>query len=264
MKLYKLISIKGDRGVSVFPERDDPMPPPEDLMADPISDMVRQIQMKGYTGKEAYLAIQAWAWHAKHDLLQGARGVRIFCEQCVREIPTKGIPAEPIAWGLIIVIAVIVAVALGLYLWVVLDRDMNFTFGSHEWAYIMRYQESLWQSEIKAVSDKQVGYYEKGGPFGAVVGGETLNLGGEFGRDYVALKPGGIYLTGRRLIFYHDYQFRGFFMRFLGYTINIGMGLYRLKSEYSDKYKPRGFWRRPGGPWGTPEYEGCWKEWWWL
>lgn len=264
MKLYKLLSMRADHGVSVFPKRETEMPPPEEIMAEPIHDLIRQVMGKGYTEQEAYLAVQAWAYHAKADLHQSARGVRIFCEMCAREISARPLPPEPIAWTLIILAAVIAAIALGLYLWVVLDKDVNVLFGGHEWAYIMRYEESIWQAEIVAVSNTQVGYYEKGGPFGSVITSETRNIRGVFGRDWFEFAPFTVFLEGRKLIFYHVYDFRGFNVQFLGFMVNVGFGLYKLKPEGIDPYKPTGFWRRPGGPWGTPEYDGCWKQWWWL
>lgn len=264
MKLYKISSMVGDHGVSVFPKQGSTMPPPDELMAEPITDLIRQIQVKGYTEHEAYLAVQAWAYHASNDLRQGARGVRIFCEMCAREISSKPVPPEPISWGVIIMAAVIVALALGLYLWAVLDRDLNVRYRGHEWAYVMRYKERLWQAEITAVSDKQVGYYDRGGDFGGVIAYDSRNIQRVSGRDYIAFWPRRMVLAGRRLIFYHIYDFKGFYVQFLGYMFDTGLGLYRLKKGYSDPYKPEGFWRRPGGPWGTPEYEGCWKQWWWL
>lgn len=264
MKLYKIIRMVGDYGVSVFPPEEKELPPVEETAGEPMTDLIQKIVAKGYTEHEAYWAVQAWAYHARYDLNQAARGVRIFCEMTAKQIPFKEIPAEPITWGIIIGVAVIAAVALGLYAWVVLDQELNVTFGSHPWAYLMTYQERVWQGEILNVGYKQEGYYEQSVPLDVPVSDYDRGSSRVGGRDWFWFWPGGVVLEGRRIIFYHFYRLTGFNVEFCGVLTNIGSRLYKLREGGDDPFKPRGSWSRPGGRWGTPEYEGCWGEWWWL
>ncbi|MBA7713260.1 hypothetical protein ES703_122260 [subsurface metagenome] len=264
MLLYKILKMVGDHGVSVFPPEEQELPPIEVTAGEPMSDIINRIILKGYTNYDARLAVQAWAYTAKYDLNQAARGVRVFCEMCAAEIPLKHPPVEPITWGLITLVAVIAAVALGLYLWVTLDQELNVTFGSHPWAYVMMYQERLWQGEILNVGYRQMGYYEQGALFGAVVQSHDRGSSRVGGTDWIWFKPGSMVLEGRRILFYHVYRFSGFYLYFCGVMTKVGTGLYKLREGGRDTFKTRGPWSRPGGRMFTPEYEGCWGEWWWL
>lgn len=264
MKLFKILNVVGNRGVSVFPPEDQDMPPAEDMMEEPIGRLVRQIVTKGYTAQEAHLAIQAWAYHAKYDLNQAPRGVRTFCEMCVREIPVKGFPAPPVFWGAVVAVAVLAAVALGLYVWVALDQEYNVRFGTHPWAYLLSYNERLWQGEILNVGYRQEGLYEQGPSFGSVLQRQQRGASRVRGVDWFWFRPGALVLEGRKVIFYHVYQITGFKVSFCGVMSKFGYRLYKLRSGGYDRYKPRGPWTRPGGRFGTPEYQGSWVRWWWL
>lgn len=264
MKLYKILNVLGDHGVSVFPSEELELPPVEYSAGEPMTDLIRQIIMRGYTEHEAYLMVQAWAYHAKTDLHQLARGVRVFCEMCVERIPVRMPPAEPLTWMFIVTAAVAAAIALGLYLWVTLDQEINVRFGDHEWAYLMSYKERLWQGEIFVVGLKQRGIYEQGGDLGAVIVDHERNVGYVGRRDWIWLKPGAVVLEGRKVVFYHVYRLKGFWVYFCGLASEFASGLYRLREGGRDPYKPTGPWSRPGARWGRPEYEGCWREWWWF
>ncbi len=264
MKLYKIIKMVGDHGVSVFPPEEKELPEPVDLAGEPIAELIRKIMVKGYTQHEAYWAIQAWAYHAKYDLHQAAAGVRVFCELCAAEIPAKGVPPEPITWSIIIGVAVIAAVVLGLYLWVTLDKELNVTFGTHPWAYLMSYQERVWQGEILGVGYKQIGYYERSLLIVPNASSHDVGSSRVGGRDWFWFWPGGLVFEGRRILFYHFYRITGFYVEFCGVMTHVGAGLYKLREGGDDPFKPWGPWTRPGGRWGTPEYEGCWLEFWWL
>lgn len=264
MILYKILQVRYDHGVSVFPPEDKELPAPEDAMAEPIRDLINNLKLYGYSEDQAYKIISAWAYHAKHDLHQTARGVRVFCEMCIRELPRPA-PLTPPPWyGLALLVAVIAAVALGLYLWVYLDDELAVTTGGHPWAYLMRYQEHLWQGEILNVGYKQIGLYERGGDFGLSMESHDRGVGRYPDKDWIWITPGRLDLRGRRLIFYHVYRIRGFYLRFLGVLTHLGYDLYKLREGGEDRYKPRGPWSRPGGRWGKEDYEGCWQKWWWF
>lgn len=264
MKLYKILKMVGDHGISVFPPEDQELPPPVDLAGTPIEIMIRNLIVKGYTSQEAYWMITAWAYHAKHDLNQLSRGVQVFCEMCVRDCPPRAPVTEPIAWFLVLTVAVLVAAALGLYVWAVLDQDINVTFPSHEWAYAMTYNERLWQAEILNVGTEQRGYYEHGVSMGYVVSSHDRGVGGQHDRDWIWLKRGRVILEGRHPILYHVYRFTGWHVQFLGVCTRIGNRVCKLRQGGYDPFLPRGPWSRPGGRRYTPTYRGCWQEFWWL
>lgn len=264
MKLYKLIKLVGDRGISVFPKEGMDLPEPVDLAGEPMRVLINQLQLYGYTEEQARWIISAWAYAAKENLNQGPRGVRVFCEMCLRQLPKPIPPAPPPYWILAALVACIAAVALGLYIWVTLDQEKNITFGGHRWAYIMSYEERLWQAEILNVGTKQMAYYEREGEFGEVVLRHDRDVGGARFRDVILLKPGRVWLAGRRYIFYYEYRFTVFFVHYCGLLTHLGYGLYKLRLGGDDPYKPVGPWSRPGGRWGTPPYAGCWQDWWWF
>lgn len=264
MKLYKVLTVVAHHAVSVFPPEDQELPESEELAGEPITELIRRIMARGYTSHEARLAITAWAYHAKYDLHQGAVGIRVFCEQCAREIPIKGIPPEPWFWGVVLAVAVFVAVAMGLYVWAILDPDFNVPFGGHEWAYLMVYEEHLWQGEIFVVGTLQTGVYELGGDLGLSIDRIDRNVDHERRKDWIELKPSMVYLEGRRIIFYHVYHFVGFRCFYCGVLSQFAVGLYKLREAGVDPYLPTGPWSRPGTRWGTPGYEGCWGRWWWF
>ncbi len=264
MKLYKIIKLIGDHGVSVFPPADQELPESEELAGEPMTELIQKIMFKGYTNHEARLALTTWAYHAKFDLNQAARGVRVYCEMCVSQIPMKAMPAEPITWGIIFGVAVIAAVALGLYVWAALDQEFNVYFGAHEWAYLMTYEQQLWQGEVFAVSSKQEGVYEQGTFLGEEIQSIDRNLSGELRADWIWLKPGGLVLEGRKPILYHVYRFTSFKVYFCGLMEHWFSDFYRLREGGDDPYKPVGVWTRPGGRHYQDTYEGCWGEWFWL
>ncbi len=264
MRLYKILRLVGDHGVSVFPPEDQELPPIEETAGEPMSDIIRRIMLKGYTEHEAFLMVQAWAYHARHDLNQLARGVRVFTEMCAEQIPVRMVPAPPIAWGIILGIAVLVALALGLYLWATLDVEKGRAFGTHKWAYVMRYEERLWQCEVLSVLANQEGIYEQGGYLGAVLARADREVwfAGVKADRFMFFR--GLVLKGRRLVFFHEYRWIFWNVFWCGMLTNIGAGRYRLREGGYDPYKPRGLWLRPGGNWGEADYEGCWQKLWWL
>jgi len=262
--LHKILMMVGDHGISVFPPEEQELSPPVDLAGTPIEIMVRNLAMKGYASQEAYWMITAWAYHAKHDLNQLPRGVRVFCEMCVRDCPFRGPPTEPVVWMIVVAAAVLAAVALGLYVWAVLDQELNVTFGSHEWAYAMTYQERLWQAEILNVGYKQEGYYEHGISLGYVISSINREYRGRTKTDWIGHKRGRETLEGRHPILYHVYRFTGWEVYFCGVMTRIGSRVCKLREGGDDPFKPRGPWSRPGGRRYTPTYRGCWQEFWWL
>ncbi|MBA7590668.1 hypothetical protein ES708_32796 [subsurface metagenome] len=128
----------------------------------------------------------------------------------------------------------------------------------------MVYEEHLWQGEIWNVGSKQEGVYELGGDFGLSIDRIDRNVGGAYGRDWIELKPGRIFLEGRHPILYHVYRVTGLRCFYCGVMSKFAAGLYKLREGGRDTYKPTGIWTRPGTRWGTPGYEGCWQRWWWL
>ncbi len=262
--LYKIVLMCADHGVSVFPPEDQELPEPVDLAGEPIRIMIRKLLLYGYTQSQAYHILSAWAYHAKYDLHQLPRGVRVYCEMCIKQLPVP-IPPETVAlWPFALVAAVAAAVYLGLYLWVTLDVEKGQRFRGHPWAYVMLYQERLWQGEILNVGYKQLGYYEQGGELGNVLVENKRNFMYIDRRLDMFMIYRRLVLEGRRLIFYHMYRFTWWAVFYCGVLTNIGDRLYKLREGGSDPYKPGGPWSRPGGRMFTPEYEGCWQEFWWL
>lgn len=264
VKLFKIKMMAYNHGVSVFPPETQTLPPIEETAGEPMLDIIRKIMQKGYTEHEAYLAIQAWAYHAKFDLNQLARGVRVYCEKCASEIPFKEIPKEPITWTLIAAVASLAAVALGLYVWVVLDQEYNLRAWGHEWAYLMTYEERIWQAEIFNVGRKQEGMYERQVVFPGWISEHRRDPNPRIREDQLWCRGWCVNLEGRHPILYHVYQVTGFWVYFCGVMHAVGSSFYKLNKGGDDPYKPRGIWTRPGGRYGTSEYDGCWKKWWWF
>lgn len=231
---------------------------------EPMRAAVRALMTKGYTEKEAYTAVTAWARHAHQTLNASARGVRIFVEKCVRTTPYKALPPVHPWWYVVATVTALAGIALLLYVWVILDKEFGVWHTAHEWAYAMTYQGRLWQGELYAVEWADIGIYERGVDLGEVIAGQTRDLRGEKGRDFLTFTPGEVYLGGRRLLFYHFYRFLGWEVQFLGLLTQIAHGFYKLRKGGSDPYRPVGPWLRPGGLRGTKEYEGCWRGWWGL
>lgn len=264
MKLYKIIQVRADHGVSIFPPEEQEFPESQAFVPWEWNQNFAVLRTLGFTDAQAGKALKAWEWTARYTLRQGPEGCRLFVRRCLHEI-SGAPPTVPFEfWPVVILFAAIAATALALYLWVYLDQELGLTFDGHEWAYVMSYQERLWQGEILFVSAKQEGVYERGGPFGAVILSHDRGYGYRGAYDWIWLKPGGIVLQGRRLLFYHVYRIHGFYVRFCGVLTHLGAGRYRLREGGSDRYKPRGLWLRPGGDMFTPEYQGCWQEFWWL
>jgi len=266
VKLYKILNVVGDRGISVFPPAEQVLPTVTESAGEPLSELIRKIVQKGYTYEEAYHALQAWSYHAKHDLHQFAAGVRFYCEYCVRELPLKipTIPPEPVLWGVVLLVAVIAAVALALYVWAVLGQELNIRFGTHDWAYLMSYQERFWSGEILNVGHMQEGVYEQGFLFRDPVVRHTRGEPGMPRRDWIWFKPGDVTLEGRRPILYHVYRVSGFYLFFCGVMSKFGHKTYKLRKGGNDPFKPTGPWMRPGEMMDMPDYRGCWVPWWWF
>lgn len=264
MKLYKILRLTYDKGVSVFPAETQSMPDPADMAGEPITDLVDQIVARGYTRAEGYAAIQGWAYHAKFDLNQGARGVRVFCEMCVGEMKESVPPGQPMMWSYVIAAAIIAAVALGLYLWITLDEDRNVISEGHQYAYLMTYDEYLYTAEILNVGLLQEGVYEQCYHITPTVIDFRRNVWHVPRMDWMYFAYPGVVLRGRRLVFYHIYRIHFLELFYCGLLANFGNGTYKLLSGGQDRYKPRGIWQRPGDRWGIGDYQGCWKEFWWL
>lgn len=265
MKLYKILKMVGDKGVSVFPPEEQEFPESAYFVPWEWNQNFAVLRALGFTDAQAGKALKCWEWTARYTLGQGPEGCRLFVKRCLHEISGSP-PTVPFEfWPIVMLFAAIAATALALYLWVTLDKELNYTFGAHEWAYLMSYQERLWQGEVLTVGSKQIAYYERGALFGNVVSSHDRGSSSVGGRDWIWFLPGLMVLEGRRLIFYHVYRFSGFYVRFLGVMTKVGAGLYKLREGGEDRYKPYGPWSRPGGRWGTADYEGCWQpDWWWL
>lgn len=264
MILYKIVRVVFNHGVSVFPTEETVMPPAEQIMGEPVLDHVRKLVFLGYAEKDAYWIVQAWAYTAKHELNQDARGIRVFMEMCLRRAPVLvEFPPEP-KLQFAMAVGIAVAVALALVLWVYLDKEFGVVSMAHEWAYVMRYGDCLWQGEILYVTPQQTPVYEIGGEFGTVLQGHERNLHYLERPLDVFYFLGSLVLKGRRLLFWHEYQMGYWDVSFCGVLTHITAERYRLRERGEDPYKPVGPWWRPGGLWGTPEYQGCWQEWWWL
>lgn len=264
MKLYKLRRMCFDHGVSVFPPEDKDLPDPPELAGEPWSENFRRLRFLGFTDYQAGHALKAWAYHAKYELHQSEQGIRRFVTNCVSETAAYKMPAEPVAWGLIILVACVVAVALGLYLWVTLDVESSVHKMGHKWAYVMSYQEYLWQAELLFVSAAQKGVYEQCGDLGSVVAIHQRDTGPKPDPNDIFFFHERLYLKGRRLIFYHWYKFHWWAVFYCGVLTHLSGRRYTLRPGGREPYMVKGPWLRPGGDWGTPEYRGCWQEWWWL
>lgn len=264
MILYKIVRMVGNHGVSVFPTEETVMPPAEQIMGEPVLDHVRKLVFLGYSEHDAYWIVQAWAYTAKYELNQDARGIRVFMEMCLKKAPIHvEFPPDP-RWHFAALVALVAAVALALVLWVYFDKEYGLTFAGHPWAYVMRYGENLWQAEILYVTPEQTPVYEIGGDFGPVLMWHDRNAT-FLKRPLDILGLGGrLVLRGRRLLFWHEYQWTWFEAFFCGVLTHITAERYQLREHGHDPYKPVGPWWRPGGLWGTPEYAGCWQEFWWL
>ncbi len=264
MKLFKIIRVQFNHGVSVFPPADQELPPAEELLAEPFSDLIHKFVMYGYSSDAARKIVITLAFHARTTLNQDARGARIFIEMCIKQLPVP-IPAVPLAWhALALFVAVVAAVSLGLYLWGVLDKEFGLLESGHKWAYLMSYGERFWQAEILNVGLKQEGLYEQGPELGDVVRQHVRDFQLRKREDWLWLRPGSVVLEGRYPILYHVLDFLGFYVFYIGLMSNFGLGLYKLRDPALDRYKPGGPWSRPGGRMFTPEYDGAWGEWWWF
>lgn len=264
MKLYKILRLTYDKGVSVFPAETESLPTVESIAGEPMHDLINQIVARGYAPADAYLAVQGWAYHAKFDLNQGARGVRVFCEMCIRELPLRGVPVEPMTWSYIMAVAIIAAVALGLYLWITLDEDSNVIAEGHPHAYIMTYDDYIYATEILNVGLRQEGVYEQCVNFTPTIIDFRRNVWHVPGLDWMYFAYPGIVLRGRRLVFYHIYRIHFLELSYCGLLTNFGGGLYKLLPGGHDRFKPLGIWERPGDRYCTAGYTGCWGEFWWF
>jgi len=264
MKLFKLVRLVGDHSKSMF-EPEFYKPPSIEVMAgEPMTDLINRLVFWGYTPYQAQMCIQAWAAHAKFDLNQAPRGVRVYCEMCMSSMPKPGEFAPQYFWPIVIAIAAIAAVGLALYLWVELDTEMFAHFGAHPWAYVATYQQRMYIAEIISVGPRGTPTYEIGASLGNVIawhewGASYVDRWLDRLHFYMALKH-----EGRPTIFYHRFLWHHWDGAYLGLMYPIGPRLYRLKGNPGDPYAPGELWYRPGGRMYTPQYEGCWKDWWWL
>lgn len=264
MKLYKIYRMIGDHSTSMFPPSKTEVPAPEQLAGEPMMDLIRKLMLYGYTEQQARYIIQAWAAHAKFDLNQAARGVRVYCEMNMSQLPHPEAMAAVSFWPIVLTAASVAAVAAGLFLWVKLGVEQNAVFGGHPWAYVISYEERLWLAEILFVSLRGQAIYETyGDPLGSMVILDRRVRYVGYWLDQMWFY-GSVVHEGRPTIFYHRYTWQLWEVSFCGVLTSMSPGLYRLREGGHDRFKPPGLWYRPGGRMGTPEYEGCWLPWWWL
>lgn len=264
MKLYKILRLTYDKGVSFFPAETEELPTIVEIAGEPYSDLIRKIQMFGYPEDEARRAIQVWAYHAKHDLHQRAEGVRFYCEFCIRELRIAYVPPPPAVWPMIIAVAVLAAVALGLYTWVVLGQDNNVITEGHPHAYFMTYEEEMYAAEVWNVGLRQEGVYEKCAMLLPTVTSHQRNVWHVLRMDWIYFAYPGIVIEGRRRVFYHVYRIHFLELFYCGLLTNYGLGMYKLLPGGQDRWKPRGPWIREGTRYCTYGYEGCWGDFWWM
>lgn len=264
MKLYKILRLTYDKGVSFFPAETEELPTIESMAGEPMSDLIHEIVFRGYSEHDARLAVQGWAYHAKFDLNQGARGVRVFCGMCVRELGYPVVPVPSITWPIIIGAAVLAAVALGLYTWVVLGVDNNVITEGHPHAYFMTYEEEMYAAEVWNVGLRQEGVYEKCAMLLPTVTSFRRDVWHVPGMDWIYFAYPGIVIEGRRRVFWHVYRIHFLELFYCGLLTNYGRGMYKLLPGGQDRWKPRGPWIREGTRYCTYGYAGCWGDFWWM
>jgi len=264
MKLYKICRMIGDHSTSMFAPTTTEVPTPEVMAGEPMMDLIRKLMIYGYTEQQAYYIIQAWAAHAKFDLNQAARGVRVYCEMNMSQLPHPEAIAAVSFWPIVLAVAAVVVVGAGLYLWVELGVEQDVIFSGHPWAYVMTYEEKLWQGEVYHVFPDGRAVYEKWPvPLGSMV---ILDRRVRYVGYYLDQMwfYGALVHEGRPTIFYHRFPWTLWEVCYCGVLESMSYGMYRLREGGRDRFLPPGPWYRPGGRIGTPEYEGCWKDWWWL
>lgn len=265
MRLYKLVRLTGDYSVSIFAPKKIEVEPLERIAGEPLGHWIALLKLMGYTAEEARELLVALAHHAKYDLNQTARGVRVYIDMILRKMWEASQPPHSIMWApLILALAAFAAIAAAVWLWMELDSDGWRVSLAHPWAYVMRYNGRLWQAEILAVGPKERGVYELGPEFGEVLVSERRNLPTALG----SLDEWGFFtsflMEGRPIVFWHRSVWILWDVFFCGMCYEVGRNIYMLKEGGRDPYLPAGPWFRPGDRWGTPGYKGCWKPWWWV
>lgn len=267
MKLYKIVSIFGGHTRSVFPPKKVELPKvPEWADLDPWRVLVQRLMLRGYTYEEATVILQAWAYHAKYDLNQLSRGVIIYCQMMERRLPPPDVPKGVSYWPFVLVAAALAAIGLAIYLWEDPTVDDNYRKPGHPWVYLMSYRERLWQAEIKRVTGRGVGFYDRGGEYDNVLVAHERNIPGqEVGTDLFNFS-GALVDEGRPLVFWHRFYWHAWTVFYCGVLEQVRPDIYILREGGRDPYKQRNGWIRPGDQWGTPGYEGAWKGfgWWWM
>ncbi|MBA7702896.1 hypothetical protein ES703_111674 [subsurface metagenome] len=238
MKLYKVLSVLANHGVSVFPPEDEPIESPVDLGITPWGQMFRQLTLYGFSEAQAGHALAAWVHYGKFDLNLPMWRVQIYVQRIVNDICGQPRPAPADWWIMVVAVAVVAAVALGLYVWAVLDQEYNLKFGTHDWAYLGTYKEKLWMMEILNVGTKQEGVYERGPLFWHYMASHDRNVGGRARRDWIWIEPGRMVLEGRRVVFYHVYQILGFYCYWCGLMTRFASRLYKLNRDRRPSSKP--------------------------
>jgi len=264
MKIYKIRRLVGNHSKSMFPPKYYKPPPIEDFAGEPLIDLQNALKLYGYTPEQTRNIILAWAAHAKYDLNFSARQIRLYCEMNIASLPRPEMAHPSIFWPMVLLAASVAAVGLALYLWVELDTEYNEVFGSHPWAYIATYNETVYIAEIFRVSAFGRPYYEIGATLGDCLVHAERNVGlldEPIDRHWY---NGALKHEGRPLIFYHRFLWSHWDVTYLGLGHEVANRIYRLRSEDPDPFAPERGWWRPGGRMYTSQYEGCWKDWWWL
>jgi len=289
MKLYKVVRYHYDHSVSVFePEPLDPLPymgndhkllydqirrimlepgwiVPDPVPAgDPIRRLVLQLKQYGLTEAQGYKVVSGWAHHAKYNHNQSPRGVRIFCEMALAKLPRPEMLPDTRIYPFVLLAALTAAVIGALYLWIKLDDEQNLVTSGHEWMYLMTYEERVWIAEVLKTNKYGRGTYEHWGDLGdGLVWVERNSLFIERILDKIWFNH-SLIIQGRPTVFYHRFSFSHFDAFYCGRLFEYAPNRYALEKTDNDPYLPGRSWSRPGGPMGTPEYEGCWRDWPWY
>lgn len=267
MKLFKILSVQGSTTRSIFPPKPVELPEvPEWAGLDPWQELIRRLMLRGYTFEQAGWILQAWAYHAKADLNQLSRGVITYCQMMERNLPMPPTGPGVSFWPLVLLAAAVAAIGVAVYLWEDPEEDENYRRPGHPWVYLMSYNERLWQAEIKRVTGRGIGLYDRGGEYGDVLVAHDRNVpGSERGTDLFNFS-GALVSEGRPLVFWHRFYWHAWVVFYCGLLDQVRPDIYVLREGGRDPYRQPNGWIRPGDQWGTLGYEGAWRGlgFWWM
>lgn len=264
MKLFKVLVCVGQRAGSLFaPHGADIRVNPGDYMTASQYDWVwRTLREMGFSDYQITAMLTAWFTHMAYDMRYGVGTMweRVYTqvgqmyEAYLEREQRETVIFFVAAAGVIIIASVLYEVY----------RQRVIEFSPPEEMYLLTYNEIALMAELAAVSPKGVGLYEQAG----VSGGGIVEH-----ERHVPLPPGEVdrlwfvgtmaHMFRHWLIFYRYYWDR-FDCYYCGMTTHIGGGLYKLRAGGHDPFLPEGPWYRSGGAWGTPEYDGIFKDHRWL